>query len=218
MDLIKNYHSRNISAKWRARPALLSPGLRLLNCSHGYLLICLVIIMFIVSCSNEDTQSYGTNQAVDLLNKIEKKCSKLKYDPSDVNRSVILGNCIESFISIIEDIDLLKEIVYLSEKRSKKSDVFLCEELSGEGFYLQVQTEVLYRLANINNKNSHYILVELLIDPNMQWDGEAALNIGGAMVSCGRKALPFYKEKYKINGNPLLKKVIQAIENNEPWP
>jgi len=73
---------------------------------------------------------------------------------------------------------------------SKLRDVFYaCEEKTGFGYH-NAQMQVLFRLADIRDDTSARILVGLLADETIIWDGERSLTIYEALVRCGDACMP----------------------------
>ena len=81
----------------------------------------------------------------------------------------------------------------------------LCDTVSRERTVSQAELEeinvffyggicVIRRLGQIKTKDSAAALVLLLADGRLRWGGERGIEIGTAITSCGRIALPYLNE------------------------
>ena len=60
--------------------------------------------------------------------------------------------------------------------------------------YWQAEMAVLFRLAELRTDAAAKVLVGLLSDEGLRWEGEAATNIGTAITRCGQPCLPYLDE------------------------
>lgn len=117
---------------------------------------------------------------------------------SGTQQHAIIDGRIENQLATIQSACQLRDVFYKCERRRPGYVYFLA------------QTLVLFRLAEMQDDNSARILVDLLADDALAWDGESSLNIYEALVRCGQPCVP-YLSSYSGTNKKLALEAIAEI-------
>lgn len=86
----------------------------------------------------------------------------------------------------ITDVAVLREVFYRCVPITRQ-----WQARPGVNPYWQAEMAVLFRLAELRTDAAAKVLVGLLSDGDLRWEGEAATNIGTAITRCGPPCLPY---------------------------
>jgi len=165
--------------------------LRALLCKALGACVFLHILGFVVGCRNgepvkppvhEDAQ---VNRIMDAVERAERlRGSTGGYDHTAVAKR--LADVVEK----ISDPAVLKKVFYSCESRLRQIPTSQ-DDLHADRHYGHAQDAVVWRIERLSGTESAKILVDLLRDETLSWDGGGALTIGGAITRRGKDCLPY---------------------------
>ena len=89
----------------------------------------------------------------------------------------------------ITDVAVLRDVFYRCVPITRQ-----WQARPGVNPYFQAEMAVLFRLAELRTDAAAKVLVGLLSDEGLRWEGEAATNLGTAITRCGQPCLPYLDE------------------------
>ena len=150
--------------------------------------IILIMMLMIVGCENR--KDYNSMTSDQIIAEIENEMKPYSW-PIDDRILVKVSR------KIIEDISNPETLGQVLKKAYTQQ---ICID-KGKHFFQHLNycfgSKIFFTLAEINTVASAEVLVDLLFDPDLSWDGELMLSIKHCISKCGKKALPFMKDKIK---------------------
>ncbi len=119
---------------------------------------------------------------------------------------------IDGLTASLKSPETLKALFYACQEVCENRGPTPQERLDEPDPCWRTQQAILFRLADIGGEGSAEVLVALLADDRLSWDGEGGLNIGMAITMCGKPCLPPLKA-LASNGDrgPFAKRLAEYI-------
>ena len=148
--------------------------------------IAIVTTFLLFGCEKHEDYNHMTSD--EIIIRMEKLIKP--YDESDVHK-IDFSKIIAPIISNIKNPQILADVLIKSYNKRigiNKGNLFFTTL-----YYNSLEVDILTALENINTEASTQVLVELLVNPEMEWDAARALNIRHSVSKCGKKALPYLR-------------------------
>lgn len=127
---------------------------------------------------------------------------------------------IETPIRGLESVPLLKDLFWACHKHQREAANSRSEDegpggLDRVGLFWEAQTAIIFKLGDLKTDESAKLLVALLQDESLYWDGESAFAIGGAITRCGNLALPYLEQITHGDRKDFAKRLVGYIQKGE---
>lgn len=128
---------------------------------------------------------------------------------SGVEQHALINEIIENQLTAIRSASQCRDLFYECEKRGRSL------------VYFEAQSIALFRLAEMQDDAGARILVDLLADGALEFDGEAGFNIYEALVRCGHPCLTYLsnytgaRKELALAAAKEIRKISTRPENNQ---
>lgn len=185
---------------------------------HAIAAMALLYCSSLPGCGSHEQDS-GDETVRRIIREIELESNSLIRNATKGHDGYSLPSAITDLVSSVTTPEMLADLYRRCSLGSDNVTRMMSEAglLTCPDPYWIVMGMILERLASMESPDSIRALVRLLVDPELHFDGESALNIRASLMAHGSAAIPHLKTIPDSESNwEFAQRVICDIENDAP--